>query len=142
MSDLEFQRALTPDQMREALSLLDAAARAKLRNVRVGDLNPAEEVGPGADHASTTTAPPNRLLAAEDGHQRKKHLTLVLVFSGLRIADALVMERTRAYTVRPTRDCWRTAAEPTASAAGKKGLFRPPPCQPPLCPQSPSVSAK
>ena len=66
MSDLEFQRALTPDQMREALSLLDGAARAKLRNVRVGDLNPAEEVGPGADHASTTTAPPNRLLAAED----------------------------------------------------------------------------
>ena len=90
-SDLEFQRALTPDQMREALSLLDGAARAKLRNVRVGDLNPAEEVGPGADHASTTTAPPNRLLAAEDAHQRKKHLNLVLVFSGLRIAAAAAL---------------------------------------------------
>ena len=91
MSDLEFQRALTPDQMREALSLLDAAARAKLRNVRVGELNPAEEVGPGADHASTTTAPPNRLLAAEDAHQRKKHLNLVLVFSGLDIAAAAAL---------------------------------------------------
>ena len=43
--------------MREALSLLDGAARAKLRNVQVGGLNPAEEVGPGADHASATTAP-------------------------------------------------------------------------------------
>jgi hypothetical protein len=91
MSDLEFQRALSPDQMREALSLLDGAARAKLRNVQVGDLNPAEEVGPGADHASTTTAAPNRLLAAEDAHQRRKHPNLVLVFCGLGITAAAAL---------------------------------------------------
>src|SRR3984893_6299814 len=91
MSDLEFQRALTPDQMREALSLLDAAARAKLRNVQVEDSNPAEEVRPGSDHASTTTATPNRLLAAEDAHQRKKHLNLVLVFYGLGIATTAAL---------------------------------------------------
>jgi hypothetical protein len=91
MSDLEFQRALTPDQIREALSLLDGAARAQLRNVQVGDLNPAEEVGPGADHASATTAPPNRLLAAEDAHQRRKHLNLVFVFCGLGIAAAAAL---------------------------------------------------
>jgi len=86
MSELEFQRALNPDQMREALSLLDGAARAKFRNVQVGDSNPAEEVRPGSDHASTTTATPNRLLAAEDAYQRRKRLNLVLVFYGLGIA--------------------------------------------------------
>jgi len=91
MSDLEFQRALSPDQMREALSLLDGAARAKLRNVQVEDSNPAEEVRPGSDHASTTTATPNRLLAAEDAHQRRKHLNLVLVFYGLGIAAAAAL---------------------------------------------------
>lgn len=88
MSDLEFQRALSPDQMREALSLLDGAAPAKLRNVRVGDSNPAGEVRPGFDHASTTTDSPNRLLAAEEAHQRRKNL---LVFYGLGIAAAAAM---------------------------------------------------
>ena len=77
--------------MREALSLLDGAARAKLRNAQVGDLDPAEEVGPGADHASTTTAAPNRLLAAEDAHQRRKHPNLVLVFYGLGITAAAAL---------------------------------------------------
>jgi hypothetical protein len=91
MSDLEFQRALTPDQMREALSLLDGAARANLRNEQVEDSNPAEEVRPGSDHASTTTATPNRLLAAEDAHQRRKRLNLVLVFYGLGIAAAAAL---------------------------------------------------
>jgi hypothetical protein len=91
MSDLEFQRALSPDQMREALSLLDGAARAKLRNVQVGDFSPAEEVGSGADQASTTTATPNRLPAAEDTHQRRKHLNPVLAFYGLGIATAAAL---------------------------------------------------
>ena len=91
MSDLEFQRALSPDQMREALSLLDGAARAKIPNVQVGDLSPAEEVGSGADQASTTTATPNRLPAAEDAHQRRKHLNPVLAFYGLGIAAAAAL---------------------------------------------------
>ena len=91
MSDLEFQRALSPDQMREALSLLDGTARAKLRNVQVGDFSPAEEVGSGADQASTTTATPNRLPAAEDAHQRRKHLIPVLAFYGLGIATAAAL---------------------------------------------------
>src|SRR5438270_13015927 len=91
MSDLEFQRALSPDQMREALSLLDGAGRAKLRNVQAGDLSPAKEVGSGADQASTTTATPNRLPAAEDAHQRRKHLNPVLGFYVFGIAAAAVL---------------------------------------------------
>jgi len=65
MSDLEFQRALSPDQMREALSLLDGTARAKRRNVQVGDSNPVEDVGSGVDQAGATIASPNRLPAAK-----------------------------------------------------------------------------
>jgi hypothetical protein len=86
MSDLEFQRALSPDQIREALSLLDGAARAKLRNVQVGDVSPAKEADSGADQASTTNATANRLAAAEDAHQRRKHLNPLLAFYGLGIA--------------------------------------------------------
>jgi hypothetical protein len=37
MSDLEFQRELSPDQLREALSLLDRAAGVKPQNLLVGD---------------------------------------------------------------------------------------------------------
>jgi len=74
--------------MREALSLLEGTARAKLRNVQVGDSSPAEEVSCGADQASTATATPNRLPAAEDAHQRRKHLNLVLAIYGLGIAAA------------------------------------------------------
>jgi hypothetical protein len=91
MSELEFQRALSPDQIREALSLLDGAAPPKLRDVQVGDSNPAEEVGSGADQASTTTATPNRLPAAEDAHQRRKHLNPVLALYGLGIAAAAAL---------------------------------------------------
>ncbi len=91
MSDLEFQRALTSDQIREALSLLDGTARAKLRNVQVGELSPAEEAGSGADQASTTAATPNRLPAAEDAHQRRHHLNPALAFYGLGIAAAAAL---------------------------------------------------
>jgi hypothetical protein len=90
MSDLEFQRTLSPDQMREALSLLDGTARAKLRNAQVGDSRPAEEVSCGADQVSTATATPNRL-PPEDAHQRRKHLNLVLAFCGLGIAAAAAL---------------------------------------------------
>jgi hypothetical protein len=91
MSDLEFQRALSPDQMREALSLLEGAARANLPNAQVGELSPAEEVGSGANQASATTAMPNTLPAAEDAHQRRKHLKPVLAFYGLGIAAAAAL---------------------------------------------------
>jgi hypothetical protein len=91
MSDLEFQRALSQDQIREALSLLDGAARAKLRDVQVGDLSPAQEVSSGADQTSTTSATPDRLPAAEDAHQRRKHLNPVLAFYGLGIAAAAAL---------------------------------------------------
>src|SRR5437764_490135 len=91
MSDLEFQRALSSDQMREALSLLDGGACAKLRNGQTGELSPAEEVGSGADQASTTSATPNRLPAAEDAHQRRKHLNPVLAYYGLGIAAAAAL---------------------------------------------------
>jgi hypothetical protein len=91
MSDLEFQRALSRDQMREALSLLDGGARAKLRNVQAGGSSPAKEGGSGADQASTATAAPNRLPAAENAHQRRKHLNPVVAFYGLGIAAAAAL---------------------------------------------------
>jgi hypothetical protein len=77
--------------MREALSLLDGGARAKPQNEQVGDLGPAEEVCSGADQASATTAAPNRLPAAEDAHQRRKHLNPVLAYYGLGIAAAAAL---------------------------------------------------
>src|SRR5258707_7456529 len=42
MSDLEFQRELSPDQLREALSLLERAAGVKPQNLQVGDLSSAD----------------------------------------------------------------------------------------------------
>jgi len=76
MSDLEFQRELSPEQIREALSLLDGTAGAQNQNVGIEDLRPAEEVNPEPDHSSTTMAPQDRPPAAKDPQQRKKHLTL------------------------------------------------------------------
>jgi hypothetical protein len=88
MSELEFQRELTPDQMHEALSLLDGTARAKNRNLQVEDLGPAHEDYPRADHASTTRAMQDRVPAPEDPQQRKKALQLVLARYGIGIAVA------------------------------------------------------
>jgi hypothetical protein len=65
MSDLEFQRELRPDQLREALSLLDRAAGVKPQNLQVGDLSSAEGGDPGADQASTTMATQERPSAVE-----------------------------------------------------------------------------
>jgi hypothetical protein len=87
MSDLEFKRELSPDQLREALSLLDRAAGAKPQNLQVGDLSSAEGGDPGADQASTTMATQGRLPAIEDHQQRTKHLNLVAAaFCGIGIA--------------------------------------------------------
>ena len=87
MSDLEFKRELSPDQMREALSLLDRAAGVNARNLQVGDLSSAEEGDPGADQASTTMATQGRLPAVEDLQQCTKHPNLAAAaFCGLGIA--------------------------------------------------------
>jgi hypothetical protein len=87
MSDLEFQRELSADQLREALSLLDHAAGMKPQNLQVGDLSSAEEGVPGADEACATLATQDRLPAVEDLQQRMKQQNLVVVtFCGLGIA--------------------------------------------------------
>jgi hypothetical protein len=85
MSDLEFQRELSPEQIREALSLLDSKTGAQNQNL---DLSPPEEVDPEVDQSSTTTATQERPPAAEDSKQRKKHLNLAVAFYGLGIAAA------------------------------------------------------
>jgi hypothetical protein len=92
MSDLEFQRELSPDQLREALSLLDRAAGMKPHNLQVGDSSSVEDGDPGADEACATMATQDRLPAVEDLQQRTKHLNLVVVtFCGLGIAAAATL---------------------------------------------------
>src|SRR5215510_14973466 len=94
MSDLEFQRELSPDQLREALSLLDRAAGVKPQNLQVGDLCSAEAGDPGTDQASTTMATPERPSAVEYLQQPPKPLNLnlvVLAFCGLGLAAAATL---------------------------------------------------
>jgi hypothetical protein len=88
MSELEFQRELSPEQIREALSLLDSAAGAQTQNLRVGDLSPAEEVNLEPDQSSTTMATQDRPPAAEDPQQRKKHLNVAVAFFCIGVAAA------------------------------------------------------
>ena len=88
MSDLEFQRELTPEQIREALSLLDSTAGAQNQNLQIGDLSPAEEVNLEPDQSITTTAAQDRPPATEDPQQRKKHLNVAVAFFGISIAAA------------------------------------------------------
>ena len=88
MSDLEFQHELSPEQMREALSLLDRTARAQNQTVQIEDLGPAEEDNPEPDQSSTTMPTPDRPPAAEDPQQRRKHLHLAVAFFGIGIAAA------------------------------------------------------
>ena len=92
MSDLEFQRELSPDQLREALSLLDGAAGVKHQNLQVGDLSSAEGGDPGADQASTTMATQDRPSAVEDLQQRTKPLNMVVAACcGLGLAAAATL---------------------------------------------------
>jgi len=132
MSDLEFQRELSPEQMREALSLLDRTAGAQDQNLRIENLSPAEEVNPEPDHSSTTMAAQDRPPAAEDPLQRKKHLNLVLAYFGIdrgcRRSGALVMERKRASTPN-ARDRSAAAPERVGSAAGEQRFFCAAGCQ-------------
>src|ERR1700757_350463 len=88
LSDLEFQRELSPEQMREALSLLDSTAGTQNKTVQIEDLRPAEEVNPEPDRSSTTMATQDRPPAAEDPQQRRKHLNLAVTFFGIGIAAA------------------------------------------------------
>ena len=88
MSDLEFQRELSPEQMREALSLLGSTAGTQNHTVQIEDLHSAEEVNPEPDQSSTTMATQDRPPAAEDPQQRKKHLNLAVAFLGIGMAAA------------------------------------------------------
>jgi hypothetical protein len=80
LSDLEFQRKLSPEQMREALSLLDSTTGTQNQTVQIEDLRPAEEVNPEPDRSSTTMPTQDRPPAAEDPQQRGKHLNLAVAF--------------------------------------------------------------
>jgi hypothetical protein len=91
MSDLEFQRELSPEQIREALSLLDRSAGAQHQNLRVEDLNPAAELHPKPEPSSTAIAKQDCIPAAEDSRQRKKHLNSAVAWYGVGIAVAGVL---------------------------------------------------
>jgi hypothetical protein len=86
MSDLEFQRELSPEQIREALSLLDGTAGAQDQNLRIGDSRPAEEVNPEPDQSSTTMATPDRPPVSKDRQPRRKHLNLAVALYGIGVA--------------------------------------------------------
>ncbi len=88
MSDLEFQRELSPEQIREALSLLDSRAGAQKQNLRVGDLNPDAEVDHEPNQPSSTVAAQDHTPAAEDLQQRRKHGNLAVAFYGVGTAAA------------------------------------------------------
>jgi len=88
LSDLEFQRELSPEQMREALSLLDSAAGTQNQTVQIEALRPAEEVNPESGQSSTTMPTQDRPPAAKDPQQGRKHLNLAVAFFGIGIAAA------------------------------------------------------
>ena len=88
MSDREFQRELSPEQIREALSLLDSTAGAQNQDLRIEDLRPAEEVNLEPDQSSTTIATQDLPPAAEDPLQRKKHLNSAVAWFGIGMAAA------------------------------------------------------
>jgi hypothetical protein len=88
MSDLEFQRELSPEQIREALSLLDSRAGAQDQNSRVEDLNRDAEVDHEPNQPSSTVAAQDHTPAAEDLQQHGKHGNLAVAFYGAGIAVA------------------------------------------------------
>ena len=76
MGHLEYQRELSPDQLREALSLLDNAAGVKGPNTQSGNSNSAEKAGPGVDQASKTASPQGQL-SARVRADPTKHLNVI-----------------------------------------------------------------
>ena len=91
MSDLEFERELSPEQIREALSLLDSRAGAQNQNLPVEDLNPAEELHPKPEPSSATIAQQDCTPAPEDSKRRKKQLNFAVAWYGVAIAVAGVL---------------------------------------------------
>jgi hypothetical protein len=145
MSDLEFHRELSPEQIREALSLLDSTAGAQNQNLGMEDVRPAEEVNPEPDHSSTTMTPQDRPPAAEDPRQRKKHLTLAVAFFGIAIAavGALALLLSGESVLPPPMPGIAHEQPPGQSAAppAKDASFAPPLAKPPPD-QSPSGSER
>jgi hypothetical protein len=88
LSDLEFQRELSPEQMREALSLLDGTAGTQDQTVQIEYLRPAEEDNPEPDQSSTAIPTQDRPPVAEDPQQLRRHLNLAVAFFGIGIAAA------------------------------------------------------
>jgi hypothetical protein len=88
LSDLEFQRELSPEQMREALSLLDSTAGAQNQTVQIEDLRPADEVNPEPDQSSTTMPTQDQPPAVEDPQPHRKYLNSAVAFFGIGIAAA------------------------------------------------------
>ena len=91
MSDIKFQRELSPEQIREALSLLDSRAGAQSQNLPVEELNPAEALHPKPEPSSAAIAMQDCTPAAEDSKQRKKHLNSAAAWYGVGIAVAGVL---------------------------------------------------
>jgi hypothetical protein len=112
MSDLEFRRELSPEQIREALSLLDSGAVAQNHQLPRADLNPAEQLDHPADQSSATMATPDRAPAAEDLPQLSEHLGLAAGFYGVAIVAAgvlaLLLWRESALTLPPVLEISRT----------------------------------
>jgi hypothetical protein len=140
MSDLEFQRELSPEQIREALSLLDSTAGAQDQNLRIGDLSPPEEVNLEPDQSSTTMETQDRPPAAEDPQQRKKHLNLAVAVFGMGIvaAGALALLSWRESVPPPPmleiaqeQPPEQSAAPPAKSASSALPVAEPPPDQSP-----------
>jgi hypothetical protein len=136
MSDLEFQRELSPEQIREALSLLDSTAGTQDQNLRAGDLSPAEEVNPEPDQSNTTVAMQDRPPAAEDPRRRKKRLNLAVAFFGIGVATAgalallswneSVLPQSMLGIARE-QPLKQSAAPPAKSASPALPVARPPP---------------
>ena len=123
LSDLEFQRELSPEQMREALSLLDSTAGTQNQTVQIGYLRSAEEDNPEPDQSSTTMPTQDWPPAAEDPQQRRKHLNLAVAFFGIGIAaaGALVMAGKCASTAN-AKDRSR-AVHKTVGSVGRENRF-------------------
>jgi len=144
LSDLEFQRELSPEQMREALSLLESTAGTQNQTVQIEDLRPAEEVNPEPDQSSTTMPTQDRPPAAEDLQQRK-HLNLAVAFFGIGIAaaGALALWSWRESVPRPPtpRIAQEEFSKQSAAPAAKSDSLALPVAEPPPV-QSPGGSER
>ena len=87
MSDLEYRHELSPDQLVEALSLLDGAAGTKTQNSRSGG-----EAGAATGPADAQTAEPDRPAAVRNLQQRTRRMyRAALCFCSLGIGSAAAL---------------------------------------------------